>query len=204
MAERRATNKYYPPDWDPSKGSINKYVGQHPLRERARKIDQGILVVRFEMPYNAWCLHCDKHIGMGVRYNAEKKKIGNYYSTPIFSFRMKCHLCNGLIEIHTDPQNTAFKIISGIRQREETYDPDDIGVIALKSDTEREKIASDAFLKLEHGVMDRKRAKEAADVIETMQNASDRYWADPYSQSQKVRKRFRVSVAFPLSYAKID
>jgi len=48
MAERKATNKYYPPDWTPDKGSINKYVGQHPLRDRARKLDQGILIIRSE------------------------------------------------------------------------------------------------------------------------------------------------------------
>ena len=47
---------------------------------------------------------CNNHIGMGVRYNAEKKKIGNYYSTPIYSFRCKCHLCDGWFEIQTDPK----------------------------------------------------------------------------------------------------
>jgi len=47
---------------------------------------------------------CNNHIGMGVRYNAEKKKIGNYFSTPIYSFRCKCHLCDGWFEIHTDPK----------------------------------------------------------------------------------------------------
>lgn len=41
---------------------------------------------------------------MGVRYNAEKKKIGNYHSTPIYSFRCKCHLCSGWFEIQTDPK----------------------------------------------------------------------------------------------------
>merc|ERR1719342_1635864 len=34
------------------------------------------------MPYNIWCDGCKKHIGMGVRYNAEKTKIGMYYTTP--------------------------------------------------------------------------------------------------------------------------
>jgi hypothetical protein len=59
---------------------------------------------RFELPFNIWCTGCDNHIGQGVRYNAEKKKIGNYYSTPILQFRMKCHLCDNWIEIHTDPK----------------------------------------------------------------------------------------------------
>ena len=49
-------------------------------------------------------LTCNNHIGMGVRYNAEKKKIGNYYTTPIYSFRCKCHLCDGWFEIQTDPK----------------------------------------------------------------------------------------------------
>ena len=41
---------------------------------------------------------------MGVRYNAEKSQVGKYYSTPIFKFRMKCHLCDNYFEIETDPK----------------------------------------------------------------------------------------------------
>jgi Saf4/Yju2 protein len=55
------------------------------------------------MPYNIWCDGCNKHIAMGVRYNAEKSKIGMYYTTPIYKFRMKCHLCDNHFEIKTDP-----------------------------------------------------------------------------------------------------
>ena len=40
----------------------------------------------------------------GVRYNADKSKVGNYYSTPIWKFRMKCHLCDNYIEFQTDPK----------------------------------------------------------------------------------------------------
>src|SRR6201996_4533646 len=54
---------------------------------------------------------CNAHIGMGVRYNAEKKKIGMYYSTPIFSFRCKCHLCSGWFEIKTDPQVRPYALL---------------------------------------------------------------------------------------------
>jgi len=68
MGERKGTNHYYPPDYDPKKGGLNKFLGTHALRERARKIHMGILIIRFEMPYNIWCEGCGNHIGMGVRY----------------------------------------------------------------------------------------------------------------------------------------
>ncbi|RKO89444.1 CWC16 protein, partial [Blyttiomyces helicus] len=192
-SERRATNKYYPPDWDPSKGSINKHVGQHPLRDRARKLDQGILIVRFELPYNIWCEGCEKHIGMGVRYNAEKKKVGMYYTTAIWSFRMKCHLCSSWIEIHTDPKAAEYVIISGARKREEAYKPEDIGVIALQDETTTEKLSTDAFYKLEHEAQDKQKAVDRRPVITQLQEQSEQRWKDPYTASQKIRKRFRVN-----------
>ena len=69
MGERKGQNMYYPPDYDPGKGGLNKSQGTHALRERARKLHLGILIIRFEMPYNIWCEGCGNHIGMGVRYN---------------------------------------------------------------------------------------------------------------------------------------
>jgi coiled-coil domain-containing protein 130 len=67
MGERKGTNHYYPPDYDPRKGGLNKFLGTHALRERAKKIGMGILIIRFEMPFNIWCNGCGNHIGMGVR-----------------------------------------------------------------------------------------------------------------------------------------
>jgi Saf4/Yju2 protein len=40
-----------------------QFQGQHPLRDRARKLDQGILIIRFEMPFNVWCEGCNHLIG---------------------------------------------------------------------------------------------------------------------------------------------
>eukprot|EP00736_Rhodelphis_marinus_P012937 Rmarinus@m.3887 len=109
MGERKGVNKYYAPDFDPrSHDSLNRYHGQHPLRERAKKLDQGILVVRFEMPWNFWCEGCNTHIGKGVRFNAEKKQAGNYFSTKIWEFTMKCATCKGIIKIRTDPKKHRF------------------------------------------------------------------------------------------------
>jgi coiled-coil domain-containing protein 130 len=84
LAAARADNFYYPPEWTPDQGGLNKFNGQHALRERAKKIDQGILVIRFEMPYHIWCGGCGHMIAQGVRFNAEKKQVGNYYSTKVY------------------------------------------------------------------------------------------------------------------------
>lgn len=89
MGERKGVNKYYPPDYDPRKGGLNKFLGTHALRERANKIHLGILIIRFEMPYNIWCEGCKNHIGMGVRYNAEKKKV-TYPNFEVLSFCKQC------------------------------------------------------------------------------------------------------------------
>lgn len=126
MGERKGTNKYYPPDFDPSKHrSLNAYHGVHALRERGRKADKGIIIIRFEMPYNAWCLSCKKPIGMGVRYNAEKTKVGMYHSTPIFQFAMNCAMCAGRLVMQTDPQNFDYICVEGIRRKVQTWDPEE-------------------------------------------------------------------------------
>lgn len=87
--------------------------------------------IRFELPFDVWCTGCEKHIGMGVRYNARKTKVGEYYTTPILQFDMKCHLCPSHIILHTDPKNSKYTIISGARLRIQTFDPKDIGLIQL-------------------------------------------------------------------------
>ncbi|EMD33402.1 hypothetical protein CERSUDRAFT_118004 [Gelatoporia subvermispora B] len=185
-------NKYYPPDYDGEKhGSLNAYRGKHALGDRARKIDQGILIVRFELPFNIWCGTCNNHIGMGVRYNAEKKKIGSYYSTPIYSFRCKCHLCDGWFEIETDPKNTRYVVTSGARQKDEEWDPEENGGYAVH-DTDPNAGPVDPLAALEKTTAAKNYAEQVqAPRLEALQTLSDHYGTDPYSLSLKVRKRFR-------------
>ncbi|CAF0955651.1 unnamed protein product [Rotaria magnacalcarata] len=192
MGERKGQNKYYPPDFDWRKhSSLNAYQGVHALRERARKLDRGILIIRFEMPYNIWCNTCGNHIGMGVRYNAEKTKIGNYYTTPIFQFRMKCHLCDGHFEIKTDPKARDYVIVSGARREEQRWDAADNGQIVMESTEEMKKLATDAMFKLEYDGKDvaKKINKSTPDLneLEIQQSA----WKDDYIINYVLRKNLR-------------
>ncbi|CAG5074101.1 Similar to CG15084: Coiled-coil domain-containing protein 130 homolog (Drosophila melanogaster) [Cotesia congregata] len=159
MGERKGTNLYYPPDYDPRMGGLNKFMGTHALRERARKLHMGILIIRFEMPFNIWCNGCNNHIGMGVRYNAEKKKIGMYYSTPLYMFRMKCHLCDNHFEIKTDPANLTYIVETGARRQENRWDPTENEQIVPEEKEVSKRLYDDPMFKLEHSMDDKKKAK---------------------------------------------
>ncbi|RWS03559.1 coiled-coil domain-containing protein 130-like protein [Dinothrombium tinctorium] len=194
MAERKAVNKYYPSDFDPRKhGSINKYRGTHPLRERARKLHEGILIIRFEMPYNIWCDGCNNHIGMGVRYNAQKSKTGMYYSTPIYKFRMKCHLCDNHIEMQTDPKNLDYMILSGARRQERRWNPSENEQIVPEDKDTSKKLSSDAMFRLEHNVEHENKANTIAPVLEQLEQFQQR-WKDDYAANQLLRNKFRVKL----------
>lgn len=190
LAAARADNFYYPPEWDPSQGSLNNFHGQHALRERARKLDQGILIIRFEMPFNIWCEGCESMIAKGVRFNAEKKQVGNYYSTKIWSFSMKSACCKHQIVIQTDPKNCEYLVMSGARKKVEEYDVNDAETLELPAAEERGKLA-DLFYRLEHQEEDLKKKKEAEPVLVRLQRLSDSRGSDDYTRNKALRAQLR-------------
>ncbi|XP_023248548.1 coiled-coil domain-containing protein 130 homolog isoform X2 [Copidosoma floridanum] len=191
MGERKGQNLYYPPDYDPKFGGINKFQGTHALRERARKLHLGILIIRFEMPFNIWCDGCGNHIGMGVRYNAEKKKVGMYYSTPVYQFRMKCHLCDNHFEIKTDPGNLDYLVISGARRQENRWDPTENEQVVPETKEVSRRLYDDAMYKLEHSLEDKKVAKTRANALESAIAVNETLWKDDYTSNCTLRSLFR-------------
>jgi coiled-coil domain-containing protein 130 len=185
--------RYVPPEFE---GTIsgNKLNSKHALGSRANKFSQGILAVRFEMPFPIWCTTCPKPtiIGQGVRFNAEKKKIGNYYSTPIFSFRLKHTACGGWIEIRTDPKNTAYVVHEGARKRDTGEDKVLEVDVQILTEEEREARRNNAFASLEGKVADKARMDGARERIEELQTVQDQQWEDPYALNRKLRNAFRV------------
>ncbi|EAW06677.1 Saf4/Yju2 family protein [Aspergillus clavatus NRRL 1] len=187
--------RYVPPDQE-GLTTGNKLAGKHPLGARARHLrTTGALIVRFEMPFAVWCTTCKPHetlIGQGVRFNAEKKKVGNYHSTPVYSFRMRHPPCGGWIEIRTDPQNTAYVVAEGGRKRD-TGDEGGAGELVLRGvgagAGAREE---DPFARLEGKVEDKRRAETERSRIEDLARRQARDWEDPYERSRRLRRTFRA------------
>ncbi|KAK1244807.1 hypothetical protein MKX08_004436 [Trichoderma sp. CBMAI-0020] len=185
--------RYVPPDLEGTT-SGNKLNHKHALGHRAAKLaSHGILTVRFEMPFPIWCAHCPKPtvIGQGVRFNAEKKRAGNYYTTPIWSFRFRHADCGGWIEMRTDPKNTAYVVVEGATKRD-TGEAPEAGDNAIMTDEEREALRKNAFASLEKTIADRERLKLATERIDDLADLSSKHWHDPYTQNQKLRRAFRV------------
>ncbi|KAL1954313.1 hypothetical protein VTO42DRAFT_1387 [Malbranchea cinnamomea] len=213
--------RYVPPEHE-GVVSANKLAGKHPLGSRARHLHStGALIVRFEMPFPVWCTTCkppssatkDKGegkdgserdsdyvlIGQGVRFNAEKKKVGNYYSTPIWSFRMRHSVCGGWIEIRTDPKNAEYVVVEGARRKVEPSEKDlwvgegSVGEIRVRKPSEEGKEGEqDPFAKLETKVRDERGYMTAQERMEELRKRQKRDWEDPYEMSKKLRRAFRA------------
>ncbi|KAI0536377.1 CWC16 protein [Xylaria digitata] len=195
--------RYVPPDVEGtiSGNALNK---KHPLGARASKLrTEGILTVRFEMPFGVWCGTCPKPtlIGQGVRFNAEKKKVGAYYSTPVWSFRMRHGDCGGVIEIRTDPANAEYVVTEGGTRRDTGDDKDDSlvsssaligGLGEILTGKEKDALRNDAFARLEKTIEDRGVLIERSHRIAELEDVSHRAWEDPYSQNRRLRAAFRT------------
>jgi len=184
--------RYYPPD----ASNPPTFNTTHPLGARAKKAPQGILTVRFELPFAVWCSTCKPAaiIGQGVRFNAEKKKVGNYYSTPIWSFRMKHTACGGWWEIRTDPASATYIVVDGAKKRdygEGLEGKEAEGDLKFLSEEEREKRRVDAFAGFEGRVEEKGIVEGNKERVEELYEKAE-VWRDPYEVNARLRKGFRV------------
>ena len=155
----------------------------------------GTQTVRFEMPFAVWCHTCKPHaiIGQGVRFNAEKKKIGYYHSTPIWQFKLKHVACGGSIEIKTDPKETAYVVVTGGKARDYGEDRVREGEDGrpILTPLERERRREDAFAVLEGRAEEKEAVKDNAKRIEELYRSRERDWEDPGDVNKRLRQSFR-------------
>ncbi|XP_034775593.2 splicing factor YJU2-like isoform X1 [Acipenser ruthenus] len=103
MSERKVLNKYYPPDFDPSKIPKLKLPKDRQY------------VVRLMAPFNMRCKTCGEYIYKGKKFNARKETVQTelYMGLPIFRFYIKCTRCLAEITFKTDPENTDYAMEHG-------------------------------------------------------------------------------------------
>lgn len=103
MSERKVLNKYYPPDFDPSK------IPRMKLPKNRQ------YTVRLMAPFNMRCATCGEYIYRGKKFNARKEDVEgeDYCGVRIYRFYIKCTRCLQEISFRTDPKNTDYEIEAG-------------------------------------------------------------------------------------------
>ena len=150
--------------------------------------------VRFEMPFDIWCTTCSPEaiIPQGVRFNAEKNTVGKYYSSPIFSFRMKHGACGGTVEIRTDPENREYAVHEGGRRKAIPVRDNSGFAGQILTAEERQKRQEDAFAHIEGRTSNQVAEKEAKDEIKLIRKERARFWREPYTTNSDLRRSFRL------------
>lgn len=126
MSERKVLNKYFPPDFDPSK---------IPRGKKAKNKQQ---VVRLMAPFSMKCTTCAEYIYKGKKFNARKETVEGetYFGVKIFRFYIKCTRCSSEITFKTDPKNTDYSVEHGAQRNFEPWRESD----SITQETEEERL----------------------------------------------------------------
>lgn len=103
MSERKVLNKYYPPEFDPSK------------IPRLKVKRTGVFSIRIMAPFNMRCNTCGEYIYKGKKFNSRKENVDDddYLGLRIFRFYIKCPRCVAEIAFKTDIANTDYACEAG-------------------------------------------------------------------------------------------
>lgn len=155
LLERKVINKYYPPDFDPSK------------LKRGKKLKNKQQTVNMMMPMSVTCESCGTYIYRGTKLNSMKETVQgeDYLGIRIFRLYMKCPNCNSEFTIKTDPQHSDYTVEQGVlRQVEPWKEADDTRDALLEQRTGAEQ--GDAMKELENKTLDSKMEMEILDGLE--------------------------------------
>jgi len=178
LAATKADGFYRGTDYDPQRdGGLNQFrkVKGVPSNAKSRKAPPGASICRFEMPFKIWCLGCNQIIDKGVRFNAERRTVGKYFSTKILEFAFGCTHCKHWLKIRTDPKEAQYRCFEGCRKRIEDYEPNMNETIELKSSEEKARMASDPMFSMEVKQTAEEKTSVAEKRINDLYDLNDRH-----------------------------
>ncbi|KAI9319694.1 CWC16 protein, partial [Dichotomocladium elegans] len=166
MSERKVLNKYFPPNFDPSK---------IPRQKRPKDLQHK---VRLMAPFSMRCESCGEYIHKGKKFNARKETVEGevYLSIKIFRFYIRqlqvlladwhwghyrCPRCSAEITFKTDPKNTDYVAEHGASRNFEPW-RDTEG----NNEEEEEEAGDDPMAALENRTIDSKREMEILDALD--------------------------------------
>ncbi|KAA8904546.1 CWC16 protein [Sphaerosporella brunnea] len=168
MSERKVLQKYYPPDFDPSK--ITRSKGPKPAGPKQQ-------TVRLMAPFSMKCLNCGEFIYKGRKFNARKENSQEkYYDISIFRFYIRCTRCSSEITFKTDPKNMDYTCEKGAIRNFEPW-----RIAKEEEETEEERLNrleeeenESAMEKLETKTLDSKREMQIADALDDIRTRNAR------------------------------
>ncbi|KAK9468308.1 CWC16 protein, partial [Lipomyces arxii] len=192
MAERKIINKYYPPNFDPSK--ITR-------RKRAPGEASKLQTVRLMTPFSMKCSNCGEYIYKGKKFNARKENTGEQYlGISILRFHIRCTRCAAEITFKTDPKNSDYVAERGAARNFEPWrDPehkDETQDERLdRLEREEQEAEQNVMEELETKVVDAKREMEIADAIDELRtrNALNEH-VNPEAVLDKIRQEKVVEI----------
>lgn len=168
MSERKVLQKYYPPEFDPSKITRNK--GPKPTGPKQQ-------TVRLMTPFSMRCNSCGEYIYKGRKFNARKENSGDkYFNISIFRFYIRCTRCSAEITFKTSPKNMDYECEKGATRNFEPWreakDNEETEEERLNRLEEEEN--ESAMAKLETKTLDSKREMMIADALDEIRTRNAR------------------------------
>jgi hypothetical protein len=164
MAERKVLNKYYPPDFDPSK-----------IRGLDRKAPRKISNVRMMLPMSVRCYTCRNYMYIGTKFNMTVEAVDDedYLGIKIHRFYFKCTQCYSEITFKTDPKNHDYVAERGISRNHEQWKDLVIAEEEFK-EVKKSEMKEDAMKSLEHRTYDSKREMDILDALDQVKTLNRR------------------------------
>lgn len=183
MSERKVLNKYYPPDFDPSK------------IPRARCPRNRQFTVRLMVPCNIKCYTCGEYIAKGKKFNARKEDVENmtYLGVRIYRFYIKCPGCLAEISFRTDPESTDYVIEAGAHRNFQALKLAEEQA-AREEQEAKEEIESNPMLLLENRTQQSQYEMEVLESLEDLREMNDRHAGiDPGKIAEKFETERKIS-----------
>lgn len=114
MSERKAINKYYPPDYNP----LEAEKLSRKMAKKLKTMNKSHASIRLMTPFSMRCLQCNEYIPKSRKFNGKKELLKEKYldSIKIYRLTISCPRCANSIAFRTDPGNSDYVMeMGGVR-----------------------------------------------------------------------------------------